>query len=258
MKIFDCLIYNGEQKMLNFRLTELFDVVDLFIISEAKYTFKGDEKPYKFDINDFDMFKEKIVYLRCETPPLPNPWNNEANQRSFLKQGFKHQEILTNDLILLSDVDEIPDTALLKQYKSSGFFGAKTFYQNFFYYNVECRNTKKWPGTAIIDAHTFNTKFKFNFEALRNLRHSFPLIGKRDDYESGGWHFSYFGDEEYIVNKIKSFSHQEYNNEKYTNADTIKQLIANGKDLFFREDEKFEIIPLESQAYVPNNIKLLK
>jgi beta-1,4-mannosyl-glycoprotein beta-1,4-N-acetylglucosaminyltransferase len=257
MKLFDCFLYNGESKMLNFRLNELTNVVDYFIITEASYTFKGDSKPLTFNIELFKNFKDKIIYVPCQVKPVNDPWQNERNQRMFLKEGFRNISPMSNDLIMLSDVDEIPDTNCLKHFKTEGLVGAKTFYQNFFYYNLECRNTKKWPGTAIIDAYTFNTKAKFNFELLRNARHSFELIGNRDDYTSGGWHFSYFGDAEYIINKIKSFSHQEYNTEEYTNPDTIKKLITDGKDLFFRNDETFTKVPLKEQTYLPNNINLL-
>ncbi len=243
--------------MLKFRLNELTTVVDYFIIVEASHTFKGDPKPLVFSLDSFKDFKQKIIYVPCHVAPNSDPWQNERNQRKFLKEGFKNISVMSNDLVMLSDVDEIPDINVLKQIKESGLVGCRTFYQNFFYYNLECRNTKKWPGTSIIDVYTFNTKAKFDFELLRNARHSFELIGNRDDYTSGGWHFSYFGDVNYIINKIKSFSHQEYNTDEYTNSEIIKNLIKEGKDLFFRSDEHFTVVPISEQTYLPNHINLL-
>lgn len=241
--------------MLNFRLCELNDVVDKFLIVEGKYTFKGDEKPLKFNIANFKKFADKIIYKSCDILPTSNPWLNERNQRDFLKENFRNITVKTNDIVLLSDVDEIPDINVLKEFKTSGYNGMSTFYHNFYYYNVKCRNISKWPGTVVIDAHSFKKYFNFSFEYLRNNRHSLKLIGKANDYTSGGWHFSYFGDVNYIINKIKSFSHQEYNNELYTNPETIKKLIEDGKDLFFRDTEQYEI--LEKQDYLPTNINLL-
>lgn len=239
--------------MLNFRLEELNDVVDHFIIVEADSTFKGTPKPLVFDISKFEKFKDKIIYKPCFISPVESAWENETNQRCFLKEGLREMDVKSNDLLLISDVDEIPDVKDLTQFKQDEFRGARTFYQNFYYYNYKCRNIKKWSGTVILDAFTFKTSFNANCEAVRKSRWSLPLIG--NCYESGGWHFSYFGDVNYIINKIQSFSHQEYNNEFYTNPEKIKKLIENGEDLFFRGDEKFE--RLENQTYLPKNIHLL-
>ena len=258
MKIFDCFLYNGESKMLNFRLHELNEYVDKFVIVEGAYTVGGNKKELKFDLNLFSNFKEKIIYKVCETPPMTNAWDNEKTQRNYLKEGFRGMEIMSNDVIMLSDVDEIPDLMFLQNIKKQNFRGVKTSFHNFYYYNLECRKKTKWPGTVFISADLFQKEAKFNFDLLRNARHSFPLIGKHGDYTSGGWHFSYFGDINYIINKIKSFSHQEYNSEKYTNPDTIKLLIESKKDLFFRGDDSEQFTLDGKETYLPKFVDLLK
>lgn len=239
--------------MLNFRLEELNDVVDYFIIIEATHTFNGTPKELTFREDLYQKFKDKIIYKPCNLPPVLDAWQNETNQRCYIKEGLRNLEIKGNDLLLISDVDEIPDTKNLLFYKSHGINEAHSFYQNFYYYTYKCRNVKKWSGSVLLSAFNFKNDFNANCERVRKSRWGLPLIGK--DYESGGWHFSYFGDVNYIINKIQSFSHQEYNNEKYTNPEFIRKLIEEGKDLFFREDEKFEI--LENQTYLPKNIHLL-
>lgn len=244
--------------MLNFRLHELNEFVDTFVIVEGAHTFKGDPKEQKFDIEKHSDFKGKIVYKYCELEPQQNAWHNETNQRNYLKECFRNIKIKTNDVIMLSDVDEIPDLNFLRNIKNDNFYGVRTSFHNFYYYNLECRKNTKWPGTVFISAGLFHEKTKFNFDLIRNARHSFPLIGKHGDYESGGWHFSYFGDTKYIINKIKSFSHQEYNNEKFTNPETIEQLIRDKKDLFFREDTSEQFVDASNETYLPVNVNLLK
>lgn len=246
--------------MLNLRLQELDEVVDFFIIVEGEYTHKGDKKELKFDLNKFLKFKDKIIYKKCSIAPVlpPDPSNiaqcreagviNERNQRYYLKEGFRGHTITEADLIILSDVDEIPDSKELKRLKEEKFIGAHSFFQNFYYYNYKCKNKNKWAGSVVLSAGVFKTHFGSDFEVVRNNRWRLPLI-------EAGWHFSYFGDENYIIDKIKSFSHQEYNSEKYTNPETIKELIREGKDLFFRNDEKFEIV--DNQTYLPQHIHLL-
>ena len=258
MKIYDCFLYNGEDKMLNFRMHELADYVDKFIIVEGAFTFKGDTKELKFDLNNYSKFKDKIIYKVCNTAPFQNAWDNEKTQRNYLKEGFRGIEILSNDVIMLSDVDEIPDLTFLKGLKENNFYGMNTSFHNFYYYNIECRKKTKWPGTVFVSAQIFKERARFDFDLLRNARHSFPLIGKHGDYESGGWHFSYFGDVNYIVNKIKSFSHQEYNSEKYTNPETIEQLIRDKKDLFFREADSEQFDHVSNETYLPKFVDMIK
>lgn len=254
-KIYDCFLYNGESKMLNFRLNELSSFVEKFVIVESTHTFKGDKKQLKFNCNNFESFSDKIVYKVCDILPTTNAWENEKNQRNFLKEGFRNINLMTNDYILISDVDEIPDTNVINEFAKNQTKGAFTFHQHFFYYNTKCKNVNKWPGTVIIDVDTFLSRLNFNFEMIRNARHSLKLIGHNEP-NAGGWHFSYFGDVDYIIDKIKSFSHQEYNNERYTNPKIIQDLIESGKDLFFRENEHFNII--EHFDYMPNHISLLR
>jgi len=253
-KIFDCFLYNGEEKMLFFRLNELYDKVDYFIISESKYTFKGDHKNLKFNINDkkYNKFKNKIIYVTHSTPPSTDSWLNEKNQRDNLINGFKIEEdIKSNDIILLSDVDEIPDFNNI-DIPNLGNNILFSFFHNFYYYNIKCRKKHKWAGTVVLDFNTFIHKFKKSFENVRGHRRANQLIGRPDDYTSGGWHFSYFGDVDNIITKIESFSHQEYNNKKYKNKETILKLIENGEDLFFRESENpDEKITVVNETYLP-------
>lgn len=257
MNVYDCFLYNGEDKMLNFRLHEMHRYVNKFIIVEGAYTFKGDPKPLKFNIENFKRFENQIIYKPCNIAPLSNAWSNETNQRNYLKEGFRNLQLKTDDTIILSDVDEIPDMTFVKNLRMSNFNQVATSFHNFYYYNINCRKKGKWPGSVFVNVGLFFNQLKFDFDVLRNSRHSLPLIGKNGDYTSGGWHFSYFGDVDYIINKIKSFSHQEYNNEKYTNAEIIKDLIKNKKDLFFREDASEEFDDVQ-ETYLPTYIHLLQ
>jgi hypothetical protein len=48
----------------------------------------------------------------------------------------------------------------------------------------------------------------------------------------GRWHMSCFGDVNFIENKLQSFSHQEFNNDRFNNVKYIMSVIENGTDLF--------------------------
>ena len=126
MKIYDCFTYFDEKILLNFRLNYLSNYVDKFVISEANYTHSGSSKKLNFNINDYPKFKNKIIYI----PVIRKPEglhkvnlkknNNEVNSKiilnGYLRENFQRNELqngLTdagpNDLIIISDLDEIPN-----------------------------------------------------------------------------------------------------------------------------------------------------
>ena len=69
MKIYDCFMYFDEEVVAEVRLNTLNDYVDYFVIVESKFTHKGDKKKLRFDINKFNQFKDKIIYLVYDQQP---------------------------------------------------------------------------------------------------------------------------------------------------------------------------------------------
>ena len=125
MKIFDCFMYFDEEEVLDLRLNVLYDSVDYFVIVESIYNHKGEERDLLFDLEKFKKFSNKIIYLKHEKIPetveiinndddekekdkkyIMNALYRENAQRNFIVNGLKNAN--ENDLILISDVDEIP------------------------------------------------------------------------------------------------------------------------------------------------------
>ena len=65
------------------------------------------------------------------------------------------------------------------------------------------------------------------------------------------WHLSYFGDAKFIKNKLQEFSHQEYNNNFYTNEKNIENKIKNNEDLFNRSYVPIKYISIDDNKYLP-------
>ena len=126
MKIIDCFLYFDEDMLLDVRLNILDKYVSHFIICEASFNHKGGAKKLNFNINNFPNFKDKIIYLPLEKGPknlheinsnesleiknskiLDNALIRENFQRNFLAEGLK--EFSDEELICISDLDEIPD-----------------------------------------------------------------------------------------------------------------------------------------------------
>ena len=126
MKIFDCFMYFDEDLILDVRLNTLNENIDYFVIVESKFNHKGEKRNLKFDYKNFSKFKDKIIYLIYDNEPaeiekvndidtetekskkyILNAIYRENGQRNFILKGLKHAN--DDDLILISDVDEIPN-----------------------------------------------------------------------------------------------------------------------------------------------------
>ena len=126
MNIYDCFMYFDEDMLLDLRLNVLNHYVKKFVITEATYTHNGSKKKLNFDINNFKKFKDKINYVVVDKHPptimnlkdsdtvekrgeklILNGMARDYYQRESLSEGLK--ETLDDDLILISDLDEIPN-----------------------------------------------------------------------------------------------------------------------------------------------------
>ena len=156
----------------------------------------------------------------------------EQHQRNSIIKGLKKAN--DNDLIILSDVDEIPNLNKLKEYDKSKF---AVFSQKMFMYKLNYLNLKEndWHGSKIC--------LKKNFKSpqwLRNLKfkkYPFWRIDKTRNLQiikNGGWHFAYLQTPENISKKIQSFAHGEFNKIDITNEESINAKIEKGQDIFNR------------------------
>ena len=223
--LIDCFIFYNEIDLLRYRLNLLRGVVDYFVLVESRYTFVGKPKELYFE-NNKELFKDfKIKVITVDDIPYLNPtkeqvWKNEKYQRNCISHAF--DDIGSDDYIMISDVDEIPDPTTLKIIKSENVLQAGQFEQDFYYYNLDSRMDHNWYFSKILKKN----KIILSCDGIRNTQ--FQTIPR------GGWHLSYFGTPEFISNKIKNFSHQEYNLPEYTEISLINSRINNKLDLFNR------------------------
>ena len=114
-RIFDCFIFYNEIELLKYRFELLKDVVDTFIIVEANITFSGKPKEMYFKNFGVKNIIYKVVDLPFKNPTNEQVWENEKFQRNFMETCLK--DILDDDIVIFSDVDEIPDPETLKMLK---------------------------------------------------------------------------------------------------------------------------------------------
>jgi len=261
MAIYDCFQYFNEDHVLDLRFNILDQKVDYFVISESTKTHQGNAKKLNFNINSFSKFKHKIKYIIADYDEKINFQNHtggesvvEQHQRNSLSEGLINAN--DNDLIVLSDSDEIPDLNKLNQIKAKTNFTA--FSQKMFMYklNLQNLNESNWIGSKITLKKHLTTPQK-----LRNLKfkkYPFWRIDKfRQQIISGGWHFSFLQKPSDIAQKIKSYSHGEFNQNDFVDEKKIKEKIADNEDIFGRGiklkkiniDETFPHYILKNKLY---------
>lgn len=265
--IYDCFIFFNELEMLELRLHELADVVDKFVLVEATRTFTNEPKPLFFQENHarFREFDDRIIHVVvADSPDVSDPWAVERFQRNSIARGLT--QCRPDDWILVSDVDEIPRASTVKRVSCEhpfprGFladvacrpmirlFSALKFsrgrarrnhpfifkfQQSLHRHFINCVTMN--PPSLV---HWYGTRMLFyrDFSSAQEVRHSGYRI-----VENGGWHFSSMGGGERIVEKIKSFAHQEFNQPSFLDANRINEAIKQGKALFD---------PLEELKFVP-------
>ena len=245
MAIYDCFQYFNEDHIVDMRLNILNKHVDYFVISESTKTHQGKSKKLNFDVKNFSKFKDKIIFVVADYKEKIN-FNKhtggespiEQHQRNNLIEGIK--EASPDDLIILSDSDEIPDMTKLSQIKKNKKF--IVFAQKMFMYKLNLQNLDEsnWMGSRI--AKKKNIK---SMQELRNLKFKYYPFWRFDKYNQqiidGGWHFSYMQTPEQILKKVKSFSHGEYNH-KNLNEKYIEEKILRNEDIFGRGNKLKKIL----------------
>jgi len=244
--IYDCFMFFNELDLLELRLEELCSVVDRFVIVEATKTHANEPKPLYFNENKgrFAKFLNKIEYVVIdEYPEFDAAWTFENYQRDVLIKTLK-KCCQPEDVILISDLDEIPKAQLVEKYKDTE--GTKVFEQNLytFYFNYLNATEPVWlKGTRMLRFKDIGDK------TLTQIR-----FAEGQHIKNGGWHFTYLGGLEMVKYKIRSFAHQEYNNDYYMNENRLKTLIQDGIDIFER-GYKYKIVNLDENfpEYVKKN-----
>ena len=255
MKIYDCFMYFDEEVVVDVRLHTLNKFVDYFVIVESKFTHKGDSRKLKFNNQKFEKFKDKIIYIVDEeiysqTEELKTEDNEneksrklifnaayrENGQRNLIVKGLERAN--DEDLILISDVDEIPKLSGLN-FKN---INEKIilFKQDMFYYKFNLLLPDLiWTGTKAC-----KKKNLINPQWLRNIKdrkYSFFRIDtffSKTKYTSikiindGGWHFSNIKTSKEIEFKLRSYLHHREFDENPLSVDQIDEIIKNKQAIY--------------------------
>ena len=246
--IYDCFSYLDEDLLLNLRLNILDKYVDYFVIVEGNKTWQNNPKELKFDINKYEKFKHKIIYVRVTDLPDGNdPYLRENHQRNSILRGLINSN--DQDIIIISDLDEIPNPEVFNKFKNEMKFAV--FQQKHFYYrfNLQSKNNPFWFGSRIC-----LKKYLVSPQWLRNLKFKKRPFWRIDKFrlnniiENGGWHFCNLKKPESLLYKYKNLCEtddpvhfKEKIDEKYLNLEEMKKRINEGEDIIGRKDNFIKV-----------------
>ena len=223
-------MFFDEEMLLDLRLNILDQYVDKFVISEATYTHNGKSKKLLFDINKFQKFKDKIIYVVADnqnkglvkidendteelktSKQIRNSYTREVNQENKIQDGIVDAD--SNDIIMMSDLDEIPNLEgkdLRTINKKLIFFKQKMFYYKF---NL-LYEKMSWYGSKACKKKYFVTPHWLKW--IKNKKYPLwriDILFSKKKYnnihfiEDGGWHFSNIRNPESLQKKLLSFAH---------------------------------------------------
>ena len=237
--IIDCFPFFNEFDLLEIRLNELADVVDMFVLTEATLTHRGNEKPLYFDENKdrFSEFNiEHIIVDDYTGVDTSYSWDIERYQRQCGVDFVKNMGLASDDVVLISDCDEIFMAEKVKEFAmTTGWHCAGAFMLMFYY----------WMNCLQVNEGWFPARW-IKGDCLGCWE---PRGG---DYAGAfintGWHFSYLGD---IKEKLASFAHSEYDKPPYNTTEYIELKKSRCENLF---DDDSQSAIVRDLSYLPNYV----
>lgn len=269
MKVYDVFGFYNEFEILEIRLQELWDSVDHFVLLESNTTFVGNYKEYFFENNKkrFEKYLDKIIHIKLDKPyaeqldkfphEIDHTWVREKYQRYAAIEAL--QNLQPEDLIVISDCDEIPRAEMIELIRTDqNDYDRYILYTAQFNYKInymKIQHPSRHPSIIATRGRVFT-------DPQQEREYSFYWNRKPDNtvnVDHGGWHFTYFGNEEHCVNKIQNFAHTEQNIPSIIDEYNIDWMIRNKyghEGIQSKHNERFEYVVVDDYFPVPivNNI----
>ena len=241
--LIDSFLFFNEAELAELRIKYLNNIVDYFVVVEADTTHQGKKKGWNFQKileTRLKEFSNKIQYhqLKIDKEKIKNEeswiidnvkgddfWRIENFQRNYIKKAC--EKFSNEDVLIISDVDEIPSKQKIEFIKSCDFkkIAPIAFEQHLFHIDCNFLKLESWRGSI---ATTVQICKLYSPHRLRRSRN------RISHFSDSGWSFSSFGGAKRVQEKLESIAHTEFNNDKFKNEEHIIECQKTGKDLFHR------------------------
>lgn len=263
-RVFDCFPFFNELDLLEIRLHELSDVVDRFVLAESTVTFSGKPKPLIFAENRdrYAKFLDRIEHIVVDDTPsdVRSPWDRRTHQSNSLARGLTRMN--GDDIIIFSDVDEIPRASAIRaapEYLQTPY-DVLCIELRMYNYFVNFESEERWlrSGPRAIRYRNLGRieplrKVKGPVSgglrnAMRGLRAAYemgrPL--RRTLIRDGGWHFTYLGGMEAILNKVKSYAGHATVSDEILDPERLAARIRSGLSVDVNNNTRLRYRPLDN------------
>ena len=254
-KVVDSVFFNGEIDYLQFRFTELNNMVDFFIILEIT---GENEKTSLFESNieKFELRKDKIIHIKSTNPSEETISDmfekHELNEKNNLKVvPIKLSQIHDlsvclsslnlnfDDIILISNIDEIPILPKSEVLQSFLSFEPVVFLQKNFLWNKGFVKQENHLGSLCFQYSHFITNNHishiFTENSSREITLNFTPI-------NSGFKFELFQNLENSVHSIASkYGHDD--------LEKINSIVSNSRNELIYYDFKTLLNPMSLVKY---------
>jgi beta-1,4-mannosyl-glycoprotein beta-1,4-N-acetylglucosaminyltransferase len=265
--VYDCFQFFNELDLLEIRLNILSGVVDKFVLVEADKSHSNQPKPLYFEENKshFQSFLDKIIHIKITQYPdiaLKNAWAAESYQRNMILEGLKNCN--PDDVVIISDVDEIPTIDIINQFKEGKLKGIHNLSQMRCNYYINYRAIiRHWLGTNmlnykdIIENNAEKYKYVYDEVLVESLNQGttptkIRMLQDAPIIKNAGWHFSFLGGLDNIIYKLTSFTHHTDYEREYADKNLLIERIDKGIDLFQPKNTRF--VPIKIDKRFPKYI----
>lgn len=232
-RVFDAVLFSNELDILTIRWQELYPYITRFVLLESNSTFTGLPKPLVFNINkeEFDFIKPRLTYgaIPGKFRKGKNPFVEEAYQRLALDELIKIAGIEDDDLLIMSDVDEIPSghTINLLRWCDDIPQVLHLRLKNYLYSFEYLVDNKSWRASV----HRYQ-RGKTKYAHYRQTD---------DILADSGWHCSFcFRRISEFIFKMKAYSHYDrVRFSHYLDKKRVQDVICKGADLFDMLPEEY-------------------
>ena len=280
MKVYDCFTFYNEFELLELRLKSLWNIVDYFVIVEANRTFANKPKDFSFlkRQDEFEEFKSKIRYIMVnEEIPFKegtHDWSIEVYQRNAIMRGLLNAE--ADDLIFISDLDEIPNPNILDRLKNNtvpiilfsppppprkenkphipcqSLVGCMEFLEYYAIameqephgYFLDFKSEKPWHGTVLVKYKNLTIP-----QEMRYYRETLPRV------PNGGYHLSTMGGLDRVLRKMTAtveWADLTMKDPSLLNPKHVEECILSGKSIL-SDEVVFKKWGVHSSDLIPCN-----
>ena len=262
--LIDSFLFFNETELAELRIKYLNNIIDCFVVIEADITHQGKKKDWNFPKileNNLKEFSSKIQYHQLNIDPEKikneeswiiedikgdDAWRVENFQRNYIKTAC--QKFSNEDILIISDIDEIPSKPKLEFVKSCDFKKIAPIALEHHLFHLDCNflSLERWRGSIVTTMQICNAFSPSQFRRARK---------KISHFTDSGWSFSSFGGPNKVKEKFESIAHKEFNNDKFKNFDHIMNCQKTGADLFHR---KVQVKKVDNNFFPEDLLKLME